>query len=262
MSSGAFAADLAPRTYTKAPIMSPVTNWSGFYGGVNVGYGWGDNNMSFEDATSIGVGSSGVLPQSLGTSSAGVIGGGQIGYNWQSGPFVAGLETDFQGTGIKGTATRSPIATDFTLTASANQTETFVGTFEQKLSWFGTVRGRFGAAVSPVLFLYGTGGLAYGRVSNSGNAVDTFQGVNPGVTSYPAVVAQTKVGWAAGAGAEWMFAHNWSAKVEYLHIDLGTTPAIGSQVDNGVPERDPTIVAYHWRNSFDTVRAGVNYHFN
>jgi outer membrane immunogenic protein len=264
--SMASAADLpsaaAPASYTKAPMFSPATNWSGFYGGVNVGYGWGNNDMSFADATPGFPGGSGfpATPQSIGNRSSGVIGGGQIGYNWQMGSLVTGLEADIQGTGIRG-MTQAPAAVDFTLGPG----EIANATSERQLAWFGTVRGRLGVAVTPNLLLFGTGGLAYGSVRDSGNAIDNksvFLG-QEGVLSLPASIQQTKVGWSAGAGAEWMFAHNWSAKVEYLHVDLGTSSAAGDSVFTGFRFFGETnTVAYQWHNTFDVVRAGVNYHFN
>src|SRR5579863_10513682 len=90
LSSAALAADLAPapapQAYVKAPMMSPATNWSGFYGGVNVGYGWGNGDMAFGDATPPPfVGDTNIAFQSLNSRSSGAIGGAQIGYNWQMG---------------------------------------------------------------------------------------------------------------------------------------------------------------------------------
>jgi outer membrane immunogenic protein len=262
LSSIASAADLAPapQAYTKAPMISPATNWSGFYGGVNIGYGWGNNDMAFGDATPAPlVGETNIVSQSLNGRSSGVIGGAQIGYNWQMGSFVAGLEADFQGSGTQG-MTQAAASVDFTLDPG----EVISAASERKLSWFGTVRGRWGVTVTPDLLLFGTGGLAYGSVHNSGNVIDDDRAFINGfeVVSFPASVQQTKVGWAAGAGAEWMFARNWSAKIEYLHIDLGTSSAVGGIALNGISITEPFAVAYHWHNSFDIVRAGVNYHFN
>jgi outer membrane immunogenic protein len=261
----ASAADLpsaaAPTPYAKAPMVSPATNWSGFYAGANVGYGWAGGDMSFADVTPGFPGDSGfpATPQSIANRSSGVIGGGQIGYNWQMGSFVTGLEADIQGSGIRG-MTQAPAA--FTLTLHPG--DVISATSERKLSWFGTVRGRLGVTVTPDLLLFGTGGLAYGSVGNSGDAIDNDSAsVGGTVTTFPGSVQQTKVGWAAGAGAEWMFARNWSAKIEYLHIDLGTSSAVGHVAFNGIPfPGDIDAIAYHWHNSFDTVRAGVNYHFN
>jgi outer membrane immunogenic protein len=241
LSGSAFAADLPPRGYNKAPaVAAPVTNWSGLYVGGNVGYGWGNADTAFSFL------SLGVDNTALDTKSKGVIGGAQIGYNWQIGAIVAGLEADIQGSGIEGSAERSPL---FDTDAGAFVPGSFLST-EQKLSWFGTVRGRLGATVTPDLLLYATGGLAYGHVDASANTFfrSDFQ--------YPASVSKTKAGWTAGAGAEWMFARNWSAKVEYLYLDLGNVSAIGRSA------LTPDAVAtYTWNTRENIVRAGVNYHF-
>jgi outer membrane immunogenic protein len=250
-SSGAMAADMAPHAYTKAPAMvSPVTNWSGFYAGVNVGYGWanGDTDFSFLPTPA----DFDVNNVSLGAKSNGIIGGAQIGYNWQIGSLVTGLEADFQGSGIKGSGSRVP---PFTIPADFSELAGSSLSTQQKLSWFGTVRARLGVTVTPDILLYGTGGLAYGHIENS---ADTFFPGTP-IIEYPASVSSTKTGWVAGAGAEWMFARNWSAKAEYLHIDLGRDSTIA---DAAPAPRPPFQVGYTWHNQFDIVRAGVNYHFN
>jgi outer membrane immunogenic protein len=128
---------------------------------------------------------------------------------------------------------------------------------EPKLAWFGTVRGRLGVIVTPELLLYGTGGLAYGHVDASATFFEPNVGVPPIVA--PASVSKTKVGWTAGAGAEWMFAHNWSAKLEYLYLDLGSDSAIGSLPPPVPPQFQ---VGYTWHNRENITRVGVNYHFN
>ena len=243
LSGSAFAADLGARTYTKAPAMAaPVTNWSGLYIGGNVGYGWGNGNTDFMFSPAAESANA-----TLDTKPKGVIGGAQIGYNWQMGSLLTGLEADIQGAGIKGTAAPSQIiATD----GGANVVGDFLSSNE-KLSWFGTVRGRLGVTVTPDLLLYATGGLAYGHVDASANA----HFVNP--FDFPGSISKTKAGWTAGAGAEWMFARNWSAKVEYLYLDLGNVSAIG--------QSDPFLnvaAAYTWHTQENIVRAGVNYHFN
>jgi outer membrane immunogenic protein len=249
ISSQALAADLATRApvYTKAPVYAPVSNWNGWYIGGNVGYGWGNGATDFTDLAvpfSPAVGDS----TSFDAKSKGVVGGGQFGYNWQVGSFLAGLEADIQGSGVKGTADQPLLATGAPIGTLSST---------QSLSWFGTVRGRLGFTVSPDLLLYGTGGLAYGGVDNSASIVSTGTGTGtvPGVS-----VSDTRTGWAAGGGAEWMFTRGWSAKVEYLHIDLGNASALATQQlgTAGTPDQ----VRFNWRNQFDTVRFGVNYHFN
>jgi outer membrane immunogenic protein len=251
----AFAADLPARSsapvYTKAPEFAPVNSWTGWYIGGNVGYGWGNNDMAFGDATSGLPGASGVANQTLNGHVNGVVGGGQVGYNWQVGSFVAGLEADFQGSGVKGTA-QSPFALSVVIAGL-----TSIASSETTLNWFGTGRGRIGITVTPQLLLYGTGGLAYGEVSHVGNTIVSGAASQTALAS----VSETKVGWAAGAGAEWMFTRGWSAKFEYLHTDFGSSSATGDTIFNG-HLNSAVHVGYFWNNRFDTVRAGVNYHFN
>jgi outer membrane immunogenic protein len=110
--------------------------------------------------------------------------------------------------------------------------------------------------------LYGTGGLAYGRVDASANLFQSFDNGDAHFQAQaPASVSKTKVGWTAGAGAEWMFARNWSAKLEYLYVDLGSESAIGDVTENQV--LNPRIaVGYTWHTRENIARVGVNYHFN
>ena len=255
VSSAALAADLPARTYTKAPMFAPVTNWSGFYGGVNAGYGWGNNDVAISDVTPLSPGASGIANQSFGRNASGAFGGGQIGYNWQMGSFVTGLETDIQGSGIKSSATQNLAITD-------GIASTTIGSSEQKLSWFGTFRGRVGVTVTPDLLLYGTGGLAYGETSDSATVTRSFPGASTNTWTGP-MTSSTRTGWAAGAGVEWMFARGWSAKAEYLHLDLGSSASATAQQVNSVGGLGAEFLAVRLHNGgTDTVRAGVNYHFN
>ena len=253
LSGSAFAADLGARTYAKAPAAAPVSNWSGLYVGGNLGYGWGSGNTDFSFPAEFGFNNA-----TLGARSSGVIGGAQLGYNWQIGSLVTGLEADIQGSGIKGSARAPAIPTVVPLVPFESSLSS-----EHKLSWFGTVRGRLGVTVTPELLLYGTGGLAYGRVDASANWFDfeDFGGGEHFQAQAPAGVSKTKVGWTAGAGAEWMFARNWSAKLEYLYIDLGSESAIGDLTVNQVLN-PPFALGYTWHTQENIARVGVNYHFN
>src|SRR5216684_1196078 len=130
LTAPSLAADLGARSYTKAPALAPVSNWSGFYVGGNLGYGWGNGNTDFS-----------FLPTpadfetdntTLGARTTGITGGAQAGYNWQIGSLVTGLEADIQGSGIKGSAHAVP-----TFLGAAIVGE--VLSSEPKLSWFGTV---------------------------------------------------------------------------------------------------------------------------
>ena len=245
-SASALAADLGPRAYTKAPMMAaPVSSWQGFYIGGNVGYGWGgDGRTDFSflpDPVTFDT-----LNATLDTKPKGVLGGAQIGYNWQMGSLVTGFEADIQGSGIKGSAQPIPAVSPVTgpqgfVVLRANH----------ELSWFGTVRGRLGATITPDLLLYGTGGLAYGGIK-AGADLDATAEI--GRDPFASTVNKTKAGWTAGAGAEWMFARNWSAKAEYLFVDLG-------KVSDTKFDGPLFGVNYTWHTRENIVRAGVNYHF-
>jgi outer membrane immunogenic protein len=159
----ASAADLAARPYTKAPMLvDPGYNWTGFYVGGNIGYSWGRSS----DTSTLATGAGTVLFTSISRSDLnGVVGGGQIGYNWQMKNWVWGLEADIQGSDQKG-------GRDFACPTGVCTPPSGFGipvpgpavpvSLNQKLDWFGTVRGRIGLLASPSILLYGTGGLAYG----------------------------------------------------------------------------------------------------
>jgi outer membrane immunogenic protein len=173
----AVAADLPP---SQAPYYNPVPaslyNWSGVYAGLNVGYGWGK------------VTNTGVDPN-------GVLGGGQVGINWQNGPFVYGAEADFQGSGAS---------------------DTFAP-YKFSNPWFGTVRGRVGYAFNNIL-VYGTVGLAFGELNGQlGGAAESH----------------TLAGWAGGLGAEVGLTQAWSVKAEYLYMDLADRGFAITGMDNG-----------------------------
>jgi outer membrane immunogenic protein len=173
----AVAADLprGPAPYYN-PAPASVYNWAGVYAGLNLGYGWGKVTNT-------------------GANPSGILGGGQLGVNWQSGQFVYGAETDLQGTGAD---------------------DTFAG-YKFSNPWFGTVRGRAGYAINNIL-LYGTLGLAYGDLRGDfGGAVETH----------------TMAGWTGGVGAEVGLAPAWSVKGEYLYMDLADRGFGITGMDNG-----------------------------
>lgn len=186
----AAAADLPRGPAPYYPPPASIYNWTGPYAGLNLGYEWGKvTNSNIEPS--------------------GVAGGGQIGYNWQSGQFVFGGETDIQISGAD---------------------DTFAP-YKFSNPWFGTLRGRAGFAINNVM-LYATAGLAYGELKGE------FFGLGED---------KTLVGWTAGAGIEYGFTQNWSAKLEYLYMDLGSRAYSITGVDNGLHS--------------NYLRLGVNYHF-
>jgi outer membrane immunogenic protein len=215
--------------------------WTGFYGGLNVGGGWSANRInknSLTPYTDPTLGGVWLLPGSTngGGNAAGVVGGGQVGYNYQLGSFVVGAETDFQGTSMRsggnsaGALYPSPVTPGGFLVPAAP-----AGNAGVALNWFGTARGRAGFLIMPTLLVYGTGGFAYGDVQSA------FTGNN------------IRTGWTGGGGAEWMFMPNWSAKAEYLFADLASGGAKGWAGNALGDQRHP---------QYNVVRAGVNYHFN
>src|ERR1700730_1804065 len=153
----------------------------------------------------------------------GFIGGGQIGYNYQfANSWVVGLEADFDGiASATKTATLAQAGTVpgalTTIGASS------VLSWTKSVNYLGTVRGRFGYLLTPTLLIFGDGGLAYGGVNSSTGVIEQLGfGDTPAPFGTFGNISSTRVGWTAGAGAEWMFLPNWSANVEYLYYDLGS----------------------------------------
>jgi outer membrane immunogenic protein len=242
LATGALAADLAVKqpVYTKAPVyVEPIFNWTGFYVGGNLGYSWGRSSDTSTLTSNTGTV---LLTSSDKTDLNGIVGGGQIGYNWQMQNWVFGLEADIQGTGEKGS--RAYTFTPVGFFAAAPTPTLF--SLEQKIDWFGTVRGRIGILAAPKVLLYATGGLAYGDIASN----ETVGTATPQAFSQ----SHTNVGWTLGAGIEGAIGGNWTAKLEYLYVDLGT--ASGSFVLAG-----NAVSSYSSRITDNILRAGVNYHF-
>lgn len=286
-SVSAYAADLPARVYTKAPaIADPIYNWTGFYIGGNVGYSWGRSRstQTFSNTATGAVLNSAATRFDLN----GVIGGGQIGYNWQKSNWVFGLEADIQGSGQKGgggAVCPGGPATSTTTTAAAVNGPCSVGqvgdtvpfnvpafpvasNLSQKLEWFGTLRGRIGPTITPTVLAYVTGGLAYGEVSTT-NTVAGFNQLGPqGVNVPPAFAAvagssssrSTRVGWTVGAGVEGVVSGNWTAKIEYLYVDLGHVS--GSFVTPIIAPGGAFVTSSYRSHITDNiVRVGLNYKF-
>ncbi len=271
----ALAADLPNRkapAYIPPPPPPPM--WTGFYAGVNAGYG-------FDASQNVNVANGAVLIDATGRAGAssagagglfpvntdGFLGGGQVGYNWQFNRFVLGLEADIQGfaSNSGGVATNSVNATG--VGALTIQSALQVN---KSTDYLGTVRGRVGFLFTPTFLVYATGGLAYGGVNSS---TQIFQGFGPTIPAgltpgwgASGSYSDTRVGWTVGGGGEWMFHPNWSAKLEYLYYDLGcanySVGALGAtNATTGAPNFT-NIVTASTRFSGHAVRVGLNYHFN
>lgn len=208
----ASAADMALKAPRPAPIAAP--SWAGWYIGVNIG--GASQGSNYNDAN--GPGGFNEYDQQWRHGSS-VIGGGQIGYNWQAGNIVYGLEGDFSGLS-------KPNGTYFLNTRSAGSAGCC--TYGSHVPWLATVRGRLGVTVGDGnTLLYGTGGLAIGRVKASANEQGDFGPGSP-FNDY----SSTRVGWAAGAGIERMIAPHWTIGVEALFADLGSYTK-ASSADSG-----------------------------
>jgi len=278
-SASAFAADLPSRTYAKAPAMAaPAYNWSGWYAGLNAGWVGGSGSVS-NDASIVSTSSDPVNAEAMargatntaGTSS-GFIGGGQFGYNYQfSHLFVAGFEADIQG--LSGAHKQSSSVTPLRENRESDNIAPVVtnSTTTRDLSYLGTLRARVGVLVVPSFLLYATGGLAYGGVKSDTTIAQSVTNTKnpPPSTLTSGSFSGTRVGYVVGGGGEWMLSSNWSAKLEYLHYDLGSaTYATGGLANDVGPTSlegsGTAAVATSSKVRFNDniVRVGVNYHFN
>jgi outer membrane immunogenic protein len=226
----------------------PPFSWGGLYAGVHIGYGWGNADTRVTPMPSATTFIN-LAPQTQSPDPEGVLGGAQVGFNWQRGPLVLGVETDFSWSGMSGKKVRPIVQNNGTPFPGAGN---FIRV-EQNTDWFGTLRLRLGATPVSRLLVYGTGGLAYGRVNSSANT--SFLPV--GTEQYPGSVHTTKVGWTAGGGAEFALGRKWSVKAEYLYYDLGSE----SKVANPFPPLPPFHIRYVWEATAHTFNVGLNYRF-
>lgn len=237
----AHSADIAAgQMPMKAPAALAPVSWSGFYIGGNIGYGIDSGRLTEGFMALPGAA---VTSNSTISGLSGVIGGGQIGYNLQVAPnWLFGLEADFQGSGQNASANFNLPVTPLFDTASA------------KINDFGTVRGRIGLITNGVTLWYVTGGLAYGQ--SALNLTTNAMGLTPLAASF----TSTRTGWTIGGGLESWIYGNWTAKIEYLYMDLGSMSAAPGVTPLGggpVVALIPTRIALH----DNIIRTGLNYHF-
>jgi len=217
-----------------APAPVPGYNWSGFFVGGHLGYGWGSEAITLTPDSHY---PSGSIPPAIAADPRGVVVGVQYGTNWQFDRLVLGTESDFSFTDIRRSQT--------ILTTTPSVTNTG----EQKLPWFGTTRVRAGYALQDNLLIYATGGLANGRAEAS------FSAFGPGIG---AVGSRSKTlwGWTLGGGLEYGMGP-WSGKVEFLHYDIGTLTFY--TIDTKAPGAS---IKASTKFAGDMVRVGVNYRFD
>jgi outer membrane immunogenic protein len=221
----AFAADLAVRPIYKAPPpMVPVYSWTGFYGGVNIGYSWG------RSSTDVAVAGLGTISENQNIE--GVVGGFQWGYNWQFGNYVLGTESDFMFSGERGSTT---YCAGLAACVTANH----------RLPWESTSRMRLGVLVTPTVLLYGTAGVAFGQVRSDYTVA----------TGATLSMRDTRAGWTAGGGIEGMVAPNWTLRAEALYIDLG------NQRTSLVDATGASVLTVNRRVNDTIARIGASYKF-
>ncbi len=245
-------------------------NWTGFYLGVNAGYGWGNQtaNYSGNDPNILlaTCGYAGCAPPSAFRLGGGGI-GGQLGYNYQfNSNWLLGLEADYDFSNIRGTGNSGLILNSVGPTnAAANVT----------IESFGTIRGRLGYLPTPSLLLYGTGGLAYGKVSANASMTSPALGTGGDISSgfvYLCIDAATcfngsssrvMVGWTAGAGTEFAVTDNFTAKFEYMYVNLGDARSFNTTATETANMGAPSSFAVGLSSmSFNVVRFGLNYKLN
>lgn len=264
MTGAAMAADLGVR----APLVAvPVFTWTGFYVGANVGYINSDNgstqgtgvilNSGLTNAT--GAASALAAATTGGTKGlSAIMGGGQLGYNYQIGAYVIGIETDLQAT------SRSNDTRTFDTLLSATEHDVGTASHTQRYNYIGTVRGRIGYLITPSFLLFATGGLAYGEKQDS----TAFQvgRVNGNIPQTSGVVSRTSTntGWVLGGGVEYALDANWSVKGEGMYYDMGRHSANGTITQLGSGGTTPFVASNIQGRSLDRgviARFGLNYKF-
>jgi outer membrane immunogenic protein len=251
------AADLPTKKEAPAPVfVPPPFTWTGFYIGLNAGGVWASGSRSATlFAPGAGAFLSGYFPGGIGSSTSGFIGGGQAGYNWQTGAFVLGVETDFDGT----TMSKSFNFTSVPFTAAGIYNgDTLNVNAKASLDWLGTTRARFGFVATPDnrLMFFATGGVAYGGGSSNFNVFDATHGFfwtgNP---------SSSRVGWVVGGGVEYAITNNITVKGEYLYYNLGSTNITTAGNALAAAAFPGTYATAHYSYNGSIFRAGVNYKF-
>jgi len=263
--SAAFAADLPTRKEAPVPYVAPFT-WTGFYIGGNVGWVGGAGSLDVTGTPEYqALAPYGLVPTSFsGHSNNALIGGGQIGYNYQFGQWVLGVETDFDGTTLdrSGSFTGGYLDTELCPVNNPHclPHSTLTTTGSANLDWLGTARARLGFAPLDKLLLYATGGLAYGGGSGSGGVIANAA---PSVIYWSGSTnSSARVGWTVGGGAEFAVTNNVTFKAEYLYYNLGSEDVSAYGSTGAVNLVGPNLYLQTKANIDGSIaRVGVNYKF-
>ena len=221
----ALAADMAVKAPPPSPVAAP--SWTGCYSGGNVGYGWAPKQWS--DAGG----------EFASHTADGVVGGGQLGCDYQTGTWVFGIQGMFDGSGMRGESHK----VDGALGPNIYD--------QSQVLWFATLTGRIGYTVQPTTLLYVQGGIAWVHDNYKECCLTTAETTDDGTATL------TPSGVTVGAGLEYMFLPNWSVFGEYDYIGLGTRSV--TFTPTGLTTGGPFV--YDIRQNVQTVLVGLNYHF-
>jgi opacity protein-like surface antigen/outer membrane protease len=241
---GSYKMGAAPQSgSTKdGPVGPAPYKWTGAYAGIHLGQATDDENVRYrgDDATARAAIAAGFVPTRQEVNSRGILGGVQVGYNWQMGTGLVGVEADISAASIAGANSTTPVF-------FANTTA------ERNVDWLGTLRTRAGFLVAPSLLLYATGGLAFGRTELTHSVTDLI--ALCGLICAKVQSSGTSAGWTLGAGYEYAFASNMTWRTEYLFVDLGSRSALIMS--------PATTGAYRATTDFDMhiVRTAINFKF-
>jgi outer membrane immunogenic protein len=223
----AIAADMPMKAPVYKVAPAPTVSWTGCYVGGNLGYGWAPttwNDAGVEFASH---------------TADGVVGGGQIGCDYQKGQWVFGIQGMFDGTGMEGYSHK---------VIGAGGPDIFDHT---RVSWIATLTGRIGYAVQPITLLYVKGGAAWVRDKHDECCLPAPAPTDDGFANV------TRTGWTVGIGLEHMFQPNWSVFLEYDYVGLGTHAV--TFTPSGLTTGGPFV--YDIRQNVQTVLVGLNYRF-
>lgn len=243
VSSAAVAADLPSRKVAPAPLYAaPVFTWTGFYIGLNAGGVIGKTTGAPDAITANILFAAPALP-TINSEKFGFLGGGQIGFNYQMGGIVVGLEADIDLTTVKDSRN--------VFVPTGIPGFAVIGNTQAKLDYLATIRGRLGYTLTPNLLGYVTGGLALG-----GGSVSAAATLSPfGFPTWAGSASSSRIGWTIGGGAEYALNASFSVKGEYLYYNLGSTKLLA------VDPLLPSAVSYNVKRDGHVFRLGVNYRF-
>jgi outer membrane immunogenic protein len=223
-------------------------NWTGSYAGLNIGAAVNASQYTLRPTGSFLMApfasNNSLRTDSADLGGATFTGGGQLGYNYQAGRFILGLETDFNYNGIDQSQYVNRVL-------EPPLSKSFIHTVTQNVDFYSTFRGRLGYTPMDRMMVYATGGPAWGETSTNSNALFTQGGDH-----YTGSSSGLQAGWTLGAGGEYALDKHWSLKLEYLYVDLGSrTYTYGNQTFPGFTYTTQLDTSQH------VVRLGINYKF-